>query len=116
MIWYNFFSYNKDLPLNFQENKVKYKNNIFIRDINFIGLKEKVNVYLVNSEDNPAAGAIFVHPSPGNKSNFLKEAVELAEKNVLSILIEVLWANPDEFVKIAMEGIENLDKYYDFFN
>lgn len=36
------FSYDKDLTFNFQENKVIYKNNILIRDISFIGLKENL--------------------------------------------------------------------------
>jgi len=64
------FSYDKDLPFNFQENKVKYKNNILIRDISFIGLKENVNAYLVDSGDKPEAGVIFVHPAPGNRLTF----------------------------------------------
>lgn len=44
----------------------------------------------------------------------LNEAIELAGKNVVSILIETPWANPDEFIKIAMECIEQPKKYYDF--
>jgi len=105
------FSYDKDLPFNFQENTVKYKNNIIIRDISFIGLKEKVNAYLVDSGDTSEAGVIFVYPAPGNRSAFLKDAIELAGKNVVSILIESPWSNPQKFIKIAMEGVEQPEKY-----
>lgn len=108
------FSYNKDLPLDIHENNIKQENDIFIRDINYNGIKKPVNAYLVSREENPIAGIIFVHPGPGNRSTFLKEAVKLARRNVLSILVEAPWANPDEFIKIAMEGLEKPEKYYDF--
>lgn len=93
---------------------MKYKNNILIRDISFIGLKEKVNAYLVDSGDKPEARVIFVHPAPGNRSTLLKDAIELAGKNLVSILIEAPRGNPQKFNKIALEGVEQPEKYYNF--
>lgn len=55
-----------------------------------------------------------MHPAPGNRSTFLKDAIELAGKNVVSILIETPWANPQKFIKIAMDGFEQPEKYYNF--
>lgn len=64
------FSYNKNLPIDIQENRVKQKNNVLVHDISYSGVKKQINAYLVNSVENPLAGIIFVHPAPGNRSTF----------------------------------------------
>ena len=118
------FSYNKDLPLDLEEklglekNELKYKDNIdniSIFEISYNGAKKRVDAYLVkSSKEKPSAGIVFVHPSPGNRSTFLKEALELAKKDVISLLIDAPWANPSEFIKIALNGIENPEEYRQF--
>jgi len=118
------FSYNKNLPLNFEEkldlekNKLEHRDNIDnipIFDISYNGAKKRVNAYLIkSSEKKLSKGVIFVHPSPGDRLTFLHEALELAQKGVTSLLIDAPWANPPEFIKIALNGVENPEEYRQF--
>jgi pimeloyl-ACP methyl ester carboxylesterase len=109
------FSYNKDLPLDIKENKLKQEENISTFDISYNGAKKRINAYLVkSSKEKPSSGIIFVHPAPGDRSTFLNEALKLAQKDVTSLLIDAPWANPPEFIKIELNGIENPEEYRQF--
>lgn len=104
------FSYNHDIPLDFKKKSTEYKNNVAIHDINYSGLTEKIiNAYLVKPQgEGPFPGIIFVHPGPGSRDTFLDEAVEMAEKGAMSLLIDAPWAH-DKFVdwilKLFQEGL-----------
>lgn len=118
------FSYNNDLPLDFEEkldlekDKLEHRDNndnITIFDISYNGVKKRINAYLVkSSKEKVSPGIIYVHPSPGDRSTFLHEASELAQTGVTSLLIGAPWANLPEFLKIALNGIENPAEYRQF--
>lgn len=84
------FLYNHNLPLDLKKKSTEYKNNIAIHDINYSGLTEKIiNAYLVEPQgEGPFPGIIFAHPGPGSRNTFLDEAIELAEKGAMSLLID----------------------------
>lgn len=111
------FSYNHDLPLDLKKKDTEYKNSIAIHDISYSGLAEKrINAYLVKPlGEGPFSGIIFVHPGPGSRDTFLDEAIEIAENGAMSLLIDAPWANPSEFAKRAIKGIEKPEGFRDFF-
>ena len=88
------FDYDQELPLNVQETGVEHRDEISIHDLSYASpANGRVKAYWVRPPGaGPFAGMIFVHPGPGNRSNFLDEAVLLAQRGAASLLIEAPWA------------------------
>lgn len=113
------FDYDPALPLQVETHSVENRAGISIHDISFASLSSgHVRAYYVlPAGTGPFAGAIFVHPGPGNREIFLEEAVELAGRGIASLLVEAPWAQgeawgmtmgqPDhdrrEFTQIALD-------------
>lgn len=92
------FDYDRKSPLVLAEGTVEYRNHAEIHDISYsrLGGDEQIKAYLVRpTEKGPFAGIIFVHPGPGDRSNFLDEAVALANMGAVSLLINAPWAYPE---------------------
>jgi len=91
------FDYNRKSPLDVEESSVEHRNGISVHDISYASLADgRVRAYLVRPPGNGSfAGIIFVHPGPGDRSNFLDEAITLAKMGTVSLLINAPWAYPE---------------------
>jgi cephalosporin-C deacetylase-like acetyl esterase len=91
------FEYDRKSPLTIEESTVEYRNGAKVHDISYSGLDDgRIKAYLVRPNVRGSfAGIIFVHPGPGDRSNFLDEAVALANMGAVSLLINAPWAYPE---------------------
>jgi uncharacterized protein len=88
------FDYDKTLPLQLEEHATETNNRVSVLDLSYASPTHgRVKAYWVApSEGEQFASVLFVHPGPGNRSNFLEEAKLLAKRGVASLLIEAPWA------------------------
>ena len=88
------FDYDPTAPLDVQESGGEQKHGVSVRDISYASPgRGRVKAYwIVPPGHGPFAGLIFVHPAPGDRTNFLEEAVMLARHGAASLLIEAPWA------------------------
>jgi dienelactone hydrolase len=91
------FQYDNTAPLNIKEVGTEKRGDVTIHDITFIGTKDPISAYIVTpSGSGPFAGILYVHwlgdAKTTNRTEFLEEAVSLAPKGVVSVLIDALWA------------------------
>jgi dienelactone hydrolase len=99
------FDYDRSLPFDVREVKTERRGDAVIRDITYQGLSSRrFAAYLVEPASGPrTSGMLFAHwleeDSPtANRTEFLPDAVELARRGVVSLLIETLWSNPEWFM------------------
>lgn len=113
------FDYDPSLRLQVETHNVENRAGVSIRDVSYASLSTgRVKAYYaLPAGPGPFAGVIFVHPGPGNRENFLEEAIELAGQGIASLLVEAPWAQgeawgmtmgqPDhdrqEFTQIALD-------------
>lgn len=95
------FTYDQTLPLNVKESGVEYKGDVSIHDVSYASPGHgRIKAYWVMPPGKgPFAGLIFVHPGPGDRTNFLEEAVMLAQQGAASLLIEAPWAQGEAWGK-----------------
>lgn len=104
------FRYDNSVPLSVKETGVEKQGDITVSDITFQGASSPVKAYLVTPPGSgPFAGVLFVHwlgePSTTNRTEFLKEAVALASKGTVSLLIDAMWAQPGWYEKLVPEEV-----------
>jgi dienelactone hydrolase len=95
------FAYDKTAPINLVEAGRETRGPAVIRDVTFTPAGRPVKAYLVT----PAAGEglhaaiLYVHwlgePATTNRTQFLDEAMALASRGVVSLLVEGMWAEPN---------------------
>jgi dienelactone hydrolase len=105
------FRYDAAASLLVQENGVEKQGSASVHDIRFTPVpgQDPVNAYLVVPEGKgPFAGVLWVHwlgePATTNRTEFLKEAVSLAPKGVVSLLVDAMWSAPEWYVKRVPEA------------
>jgi dienelactone hydrolase len=91
------FDYDKSAPLDLREVGVETRGAATVRDITFIGTKDPIKAYLVApTTPGPHAAILYVHwfgdPKTTNRTQFLDEAVSLAERGVVSLCIDTMWS------------------------
>lgn len=91
------FDYDKSAPLNLREVGVEARGDVTVRDITFVGTKDPIKAYLVAPTGNgPHAAVLYVHwfgePATTNRTQFLNEAVALAQRGVVSLLVDTMWS------------------------
>jgi dienelactone hydrolase len=95
------FAYDRAAPLNVVEAGREARGPGVIRDITFTPAGRPVKAYLVTpaAGEGPHAAILYVHwlgePATTNRTQFLDEAVALASRGVVSLLVEGMWAEPD---------------------
>lgn len=95
------FNYDAKAPFNLQTNSTENRGRVTIRDVSFAGLpgKTTVKAYLVTPEGKgPFAAILWAHwlgEAKSDRGEFLDEAVALAGKGCVSLLVDCLWADPD---------------------
>lgn len=89
------FDYDRSFAFDVKEESSKVQDRVTIRDVNYAALtprRGRIKAYLVRpAGKGPFAGVLFFHwygrPN-GNRDQFLSEAVSLAKKGVVSLLIQ----------------------------
>lgn len=102
------FRYDAALPLGMKVKGVEKRLGATVLDVTFDALTGKdIAAYVVTPEGpGPFAAVLWVHwlgePETTNRTQFLNEAVNLAPKGVVSVLVDAMWStaeNPDWFGK-----------------
>ena len=90
------FDYDQKLPLDVKEVGVRQNDGVLIHDINYASPRfGRVTAYLVEpSVKGKYAGIVFGHWSPGNRTEFLPEAILYARAGVVSLLIDYPCVRP----------------------
>jgi cephalosporin-C deacetylase-like acetyl esterase len=92
----------KNSPITIDEVSSEQRGDVTVRDITFsTGPGRHVKAYLVVPKGNgPFAGILWVHwlgEEKSNRTQFLDEAVELAPKGAVSLLVDAMWSAPEWF-------------------
>ncbi len=98
----------KNSPLTVNEVSSEQRGDVTVRDITFSpGPAREIKAYLVVPKGNgPFAGILWVHwlgEEKSNRTQFLDEAVALAPKGAVSLLIDAMWSAPEWFGKRVPE-------------
>lgn len=93
------FAYDKAAPLNVREVGVERRGDVTVHDLTFVGVKDPIKAYLVvPAGSGPHAAVLYVHwfgdPETTNRTQFLNEAVALANRGVVSLLVDTMWSRP----------------------
>jgi len=106
------FKYDPTLPLGMKVKEVEKRLGATVLDVTFDALMGKdIAAYVVTPEGpGPFAAVLWVHwlgePATTNRTEFLNEAVNLAPKGVVSVLVDAMWStavNPEWFGKRVPE-------------
>ena len=95
------FDYDRALSLDVEESRSEQRNGVSVHDISYASPGHgRIKAYwVVPTGTGPFAGLIFVHPGPGDRANFLNEAVALAERGAASLVVEAPWAQAEAWGK-----------------
>jgi fermentation-respiration switch protein FrsA (DUF1100 family) len=95
------FEYDRTVPLAIQVLGVEHRGNVAVEDISFRNLLGgRTAAYRVLAPGRgQVPGALFVHwydpdSMTSNRTQFLNEAVELAQHGLESLLVATPWSNP----------------------
>jgi dienelactone hydrolase len=98
------FDYDRTKPFDVRVTGTEKRGDVEIRDITFASLTGSTTAaYLVvPSQQSKRAAILFIHwyepPNPtSNRTQFLDEAVELAQRGVISLLPATLWSEHEWF-------------------
>jgi len=104
------FRYDASADLRIEEVGTVTQGTAAVHDLSFTPLpgRAPVKAYLVVPEGKgPFAGVLWVHwlgePATTNRFQFLKEAVDLAPKGVVSLLVDAMWSAPEWYTKRVPE-------------
>jgi len=104
------FRYDAAADLKVQDTGVEKQGSASVHDLRFtpVAGQDPVKAYLVVPEGTgPFAGILWVHwlgePATTNRTEFLKEAVSLAPKGVVSLLVDAMWSVPEWYLKRVPE-------------
>jgi dienelactone hydrolase len=93
------FNYDKSAPLNVVEVGQEQRGGATVHDITFVGVRDPIKAYVVTpAAAGPHAAILYVHwlgdAATTNRTEFLDEAVTLAGRGVVSLLVDAMWAKP----------------------
>jgi len=103
------FKYDNKVDLGVKEVAAEKRGDVTIRDISFVGIagKPSIKAYLVIPNGAGSfAGVLWVHwlgEEKSNRDQFLDEAVALAPKGVVSLIVDAMWATPKWFEDRILE-------------
>jgi dienelactone hydrolase len=92
------FDYDRSAPFDLREIGRETRDGALVRDITFVGTTNPVTAYLVSpaQPSGPQAAVLWVHwfgePATTNRTQFLSEAVALAQRGVVSLLVDGMWS------------------------
>jgi dienelactone hydrolase len=93
------FHYDPSAPLEVITRGVERRGEAVVCDLTFVGVKDPIKAYLVTpAKPGPHAAILYVHwygePATTNRTEFLEEAVALAGRGVVSLLVDAMWSQP----------------------
>jgi pimeloyl-ACP methyl ester carboxylesterase len=90
------FDYDPSAPLDLQEKGVDRRGDVRVRDVSYASpLGGRVPAYLVEPGSlGRHGGVLFLHHGQGDRKTFLEEAVALAGRGLVSLLIDAPEARP----------------------
>jgi dienelactone hydrolase len=95
------FAYDTRASFDVKESGVETRDGVTVRDISFTAVpgQPPVKTYVVVPPGKgPFAGVLWVHwlgePETTNRTEFLKEAIALAPRGVVSLLVDAMWSAP----------------------
>jgi dienelactone hydrolase len=90
------YDYDSKQPLDSKETLLYERDGVKVYDISYASPKGgRVTAYLVMPvAKGPFAGIIFGHWGPGNRTEFLAEAMLYAEAGTASLLVDYPWVRP----------------------
>jgi dienelactone hydrolase len=90
------YDYDPGQPIEFKETILYERDGAKVYDISYASPKEgRVTAFLVvPAGEGPFAGLVFGHWGPGNRTEFLPEAILYAEAGAVSLLIDYPWVRP----------------------
>jgi len=96
------FRYNDDSAVTVNAVSSEQRGDVTVRDLTFSpGPGREIKAYLVVPRGNgPFAGILWVHwlgEEKSNRTQFLDEAVALAPKGTVSLLVDAMWSDPQWF-------------------
>lgn len=102
------FRYDTNSKLTVKEVSSEKRGDVTVRDITFAAMPgREVKAYLVVPAGNgPFAGILWTHwlgEEKSNRTQFLDEAVELAPRGTVSLLVDAMWSAPEWFGKRVPE-------------
>lgn len=93
------FDYDRNAPLDLREVGREVRDGALVRDITFAGAGAPVTAYLVEpaaASAAPRPAVLYVHwfgePATTNRTQFLPEAIALAQRGVVSLLVDGMWS------------------------
>ncbi len=92
----SWFSYNKAATLDFKEESVTLKDGVQVRDVSYAAYTKergRIQAYVISPVGGTGnfAGILFFHwlgEPNGDRNEFLNEAIDLAKKGTVSVLIQ----------------------------
>jgi dienelactone hydrolase len=108
------FRYDSSQPLNVEEKSVENHDGFALHDLRFNDVAgQSLSAYLIVPQGKgPFAGVLYVHwlgdPETSNRSQFLKEAEEMAPHGAVALLLDMHWSVPGWF------GNRDMQEDYDF--
>ena len=111
------FAYDASADLRLRTLGVERRGPVTVVDLAFAASPgSDVKAYLVWPEvPGPHAGVVWVHwlgePATTNRTQFLSEAVALAPKGIVSLLVDAMWSAPEWYGRrVPEEDFENSRK------
>ena len=95
------FAYDRSVSLSIKMRGSEQRGVAVVLDLEYSSMDEGVKAYVVRPAEGkgPFAGILYVHwlgdHETSNRTQFLGEALELAGRGVISVLIDAPWSNPD---------------------
>lgn len=107
------FAYDQNEPLDIKDVGSETRGEVLIRDITFTspGMEEPISAYLIapKAKGVDYAGVLYVHwyepkADTSNRTQFVDEAVKMAEKGTVSLLVSTMWSDPKWFNVRKQDG------------
>ena len=91
------FAYDREAPLDFRVSSEERVDGVTVQDVSYVSARKgRVPGYLVHpGGEGPFAGIVFMHWGQGDRTEFLSEALVLARKGALSLMIDAPYHRPD---------------------
>lgn len=106
------FEYDDREPLRIEEHGAEARDNVTVRNISYATTGGRASAYWVVPESRASfPGTVFVHPSPGNRTTFLDEAVMLGRFGGASLVVDAPWANGEAFARSLGSPDHNRDLF-----
>jgi dienelactone hydrolase len=92
-----FFEYDRDAPLDFRVSAEEAVEGTIVQDVSYLSARKgRVPAYLVRpAGEGPFAGIVYMHWGQGDRTEFLSEAVLLAKRGAISLMIDAPYHRPD---------------------